>query len=152
MKKFNFKYSKSVLLLLVLVVVLSAGGCAWNIAYALQYVGLNTTKVVTSLIICFLCAFLTVFALSALLYGKYVIKNGYLICYFGFIKSKINIKEATEITHFKKSDKLVLYYSNDKYSVIVIGNELYEDFILSIRQVNSQIKYDVKIEGEDLPE
>ena len=92
-----------------------------------------------------------IFVLSVIFYGRYVIKDGELIQYFGFLKTKTPLKEIVEITHFKKSDKLVVYFSDRKYTIIVIDKQYYEPFILVVRTENPSIVYDVKIEGEDTP-
>ena len=84
-------------------------------------------------------------------YGKYVVDGGYLYSYFGFIKSKIDISEIIEITHFKKSNKLVVYFKDGKYTVIVIASELYDNFVIAVRESNKSIIFDVKIDGEDKP-
>ena len=61
------------------------------------------------------------------------------------------MKDVTEITHFKKSDKLVLYYKPDKYVVIVIDPLCYDDFVKTVRQINPMIIFDSQIDGEELP-
>ena len=53
--------------------------------------------------------------------------------------------------HFKKSDKLVIYFKDDSFTVIVISPEDYSDFVVALREVNPQIYYGVKIDGEDTP-
>jgi hypothetical protein len=96
-------------------------------------------------------AFLCVVAVSIAVHGAYVIKNDTLYAYFGIIPSKYEIKDIVEITHFKKTDKLVAYFKDGKYTVIVIDKNDYDDFVICIREVNRQIIFDKKIEGEDTP-
>ena len=151
MKKYKFCYSLTVWLLLALVTVLSMIGLAWNIFNLVVTIKTGGFKVLSYSIIIVLTAFLLIFALSVALYGKYVIKSGFVYSYFGFVRSKFAISEVTEITHFKKSDKLVLYFKDNSYTVIVISPEFYNDFVLSLREQNKAIIFSAKIDGEDTP-
>lgn len=152
MKSFRFKYSTTVWVLLSLVIVLSAVGIVWNAFNFITFMHESTIKAVSYALIILLTAFLFAFVLSVVFYGKYVIKDGCIVQYFGFLKTKTPVKDIVEITHFKKSDKLVVYFCDKKYTVIVISPEYYEQFILAVRALNSAIVYDVKIDGEDTPE
>ena len=151
MKKYKFCYSLTVWLLLALVAALSLIGLVWNIFNLAVTLKTGGFKTFSYSIIIALTAFLLVFALSVALYGKYVIKNGFVYSYFGFVRSKFEINEVTEITHFKKSDKLVVYFKDNSYTVIVISPEFYNDFVLSLREQNKAIIYSAKIDGEDTP-
>ena len=151
MKTFKFKYTLTIWILLGVVLALSVAGIAWNIFTIVQFAGLNLTKTVSSIIMCVLCAFLGFLATSIMISGKYVVKNDAIISYMGIIKTVFPIKDVTEITHFKKSDKLVLYYKPDKYVVIVIDPLCYDDFVKTVRQINPMIIFDSQIDGEELP-
>ena len=96
--------------------------------------------------------FVIVFVLSVFIYGRYTIKKHALYTYFGFIYTKTDIKDIVQITHFKKSDKLVVYFADQKYSVIVISPTEYELFILELRKENPKIIYTSEIDGEQMPE
>ena len=150
MKSFKFKYSATVWLLLSLILALSIIGAAWN-AFNLTQYSWSTFKVITYSLLTAMTAALAVFVLSVMISSKYVVKGEYLYTRFGFIFNKVKIEEIVEITHFKKSDKLVVYFSDAKYSVIVIPPENYGAFVIAIREVNKSAVYDVKIDGEDTP-
>lgn len=150
MKDFKFKYSPAIWVLVALVIITSAIGFGWNV-FNIIVTKEQGFKVVSYYIIAVLSLALLVLSISIAIYGKYIIKNGFLYSFFGLVKSKIEIKKIVEIVHFKKSDKLVVYLDNNDYTVIVISPELYNDFVLAIRNENSSIKFDIKIEGEDLP-
>ena len=152
MKSFRFKFSLTIWILLGVVLALSVLGLAWNIWSAVEYIGINTVKVVSSFLTGALCLLLACVSLSIMLYGKYVVKDKQLISYFGFIKSKFSLSEMTAIILFKKSNKLVAYFGEKKYMVIVISQDCYESFVLAVREQNKAIVYDVQIEGEDTPE
>lgn len=152
MKTFRFKYSPLVWTLLVLVLLLSLGGLAWNIFNIVEYSWADVFKIASFAIILAATAFLTAFAISVMLFGRYVIGNGKLRTRFGFISTATNVSDVVQITHFKKSDKLVVYFSDQKYSVIIIDRSEYDDFVLALRQLNPSIIYDSRIDGEDTPQ
>ncbi len=150
MKKFRFQYSPIVWILISIILVMCLIGFGWNI-YNLTLQKLsNTFKTVSYIIIATTTFGLILFSASLLFYGRYVIKNGQLYTYFGFFRSKINIADIVCITHFKKSDKLVIYLKERSYSVIVISKDNYDQFIFALREQNREILYDTKIDGEDL--
>ena len=151
MKSFRFKYSLTVWVLLGVVLALSLIGLAWNVFNLTEYLCAGAFKITVYALIIAITSLLTVFVISMLVYAKYVIKGGYLITRFGLISNKELIENVVQITHFKKSNKLVVYFKDDKYTVIVINENEYESFILAMREVNKKIIYDTKIDGEDTP-
>lgn len=151
MKSFKFRYSGVVWILLALVTILSFIGLGWNIFSLTEYFGINQIKTVSHFIMSGLCALLAFTTLSIIIYGRYKIKKGCLITYLGYLKSKVKIQEVTELVHFTKSNKLVAYYKDDKYSIIVISPEDYDDFVLAMREVNAKIVYSKRIDGEQTP-
>ena len=151
MKKFRFKYSPVVWLLLAVVLVLSVGGLVWNIFNLVEFYSFKQTfDLVSYGVIIAVCAFLVVFVLAVIFYGNYVIKGQTLYTYFGFFRAKMKIDDIVGISLFKKSNKLVVYFKEQEYSIIVIDQNLYDDFVVAIRKVNPKIIYDTRIEGEDL--
>ncbi len=152
MKKFRFKYPVIVWILLAAVLLLSVAGLCWNIFNLISVMPNDVLKQVLYGVIVALNGALVVLTVSVGVYGTYVIKGENLYSYFGFIRTKYEIKDIVEITHFKKTDKLVVYFKDEKYTVIVISPELYDDFVLAIREINKQIVYDKKIEGENTPD
>lgn len=151
MKKFNFKYSPLLWFLLTVVFGLSVAGGIWNVYNAVYYAPFNSAWTAIYSIIACISFSVTVLDVSMIFYGCYTVKNEYLYSNFGLIKSKSKIKDIIEITHFKKSDKLVVYYKEGTFSVIMIDSKFYDDFILELRKVNPEIVFDNRIEGEDTP-
>ena len=151
-RTFKFKYSPVVWVLLSLVLALSLSGLAWN-AYALiQNTWAGGVKIFSHAAMVVITALLIIFVLSVMVYGRYVLTDKYFVQYFGFIKIKTPIKNLVQITHFRKSDKLVLYFDDQKYTVIVIDKNYYDQFVMCVREVNSSVIFDVQIDGEDTPE
>ena len=92
--------------------------------------------------------FLTAFCVSVLTACKYVVKKDKVVLRFGFIPTTYSIQDVVQFTHFKKSDKLVMYFQDATYTVIVIPPTQYQAFVDSIRKQNSKIIFD--FETEDL--
>lgn len=152
MKKFRFKYSPTVWILLAVVLILSIVGLLWNVLNLVEYSFLGALKIVTYSLIIFMNAVLTALVLGIMLCGRYVVKGKVLITRFGFFTSKTSISDICQITHFKKSDKLVVYFNDAKYSVIVISPNEYEKFAVTIRNINRAIIYSTSNEDEKSPE
>jgi len=152
MKSFKFKYSKSVWILLAVVLILSVLGLAWNILNLVEYSFLGAFKIVTYSLMVFMTAALTVLVLSVIFYGRYVVKKKEVITYFGLIKSRCKMGDIVQITHFKKSDKLVMYFKDEKYTVIVISPDKYDEFTATVREFNPSVIYTAQTESEDSPE
>ena len=150
MNKFRFKYSPLVWVLLVVVLLLALSGLVWNVFNLITYLDFGTTKLIINLLLVVLNALFLLFVLSVIVYGRYLIKNDKLVCCLGVIRTTYKIKDVTEITHFKKSDKLVVYFTDASYTVIVISPTKYDDFILALRSKNRRITFDSRIDGEDL--
>ena len=151
MKKYRFKYNAITWVLLTVVLALGTGGLIWNIFNLEEYVWAGTFKIIAYSMIILVNILLIVFDLSVMLFGYYKIEGMSVICRFGIIKTVYDVNDVVEITHFKKSDKLVMYFKDATYTVIVIAKSEYEDFILSLRKINREIIYDTRIEGEDNP-
>lgn len=146
MAKFRFKYARSVWVLLSVVLALCLTGLIWNIFNLTQYLWAGAFKIASYSIIIFLTFALSVFVISVMVYGNYVVKKNCLYTCFGFIFYKVKIGDIAQITHFKKSDKLVVYYSDQKFNVIVISPNEYERFVEALRQENKNIVYSNEIE------
>lgn len=151
MKKFNFKYSSLLWTMLILVLCLSGAGAGWNVYNAVYFMPISGLQGGLYILISLLSFAVFVLAISMMVYGCYTVKDGYLISNFGLIKSKSKISDVIEITHFKKSDKLVIYFKEGAFSVIMIAPKNYDDFVLSLREVNPEISFDNRIDGEDTP-
>ena len=150
MKKFRFNYSVAVWILLSLVLVLTCAGLGLNLFNLIEYSKLGAVKIALYSVIVLLNLALVVMDVSVMVYGCYVIKDGALYSNFGLIRTKSDVKDIVQISHFKKSDKLVVYFKDAKYTVIIICPEKYDDFIFSIREINPAILYESRIDGEDV--
>ena len=151
MKSFRFKYSPLIWLLLCVIALIVGVGLGLNVYSAIELFEFAKNMAISSIILSVLCLAILVLVISVMWVAKYQITQDYFRIRFGFIVLKLEISKVCQIIHFKKSDKLVLYFDNGKYIVIIISPEFYNDFILSLREVNDKIVYDTEIDGEELP-
>ena len=108
----------------------------------IEYIKISTIKTVTYLLTLIVSSALFILCISVIINGCYKIKNGYLYSCFGIIRTKTNLDNIISITHYKKTDKLVLFFKSAEFSVIIISPKDYEDFILSLKQANPRIIYE----------
>ena len=151
MKKFYFRFTPLVWVLLTLVLIFSVGGLIFNTLTLIRSFTHQTSRIVLNSFLTAFNLFLVAFTISVIVYSRYVIKDGCVFIRFGFIRSKIKIEDVVRFSHFKKSNKLVMYFKSAEYTVIIISPEEYESFILAVRDINQRIIYDVQIDGEETP-
>ena len=149
--KYKFRFSPLVGVLLCLVLIVCIAGCAWNAFNLTQYLWAGAIKIASYSLLVLITAFLALADLLCILNSYYSIANGRLKVSFGIFRTSIKVSDITSVIHFKKSDKLVVYFQKNGYSVIMISPSQYESFILSLREANPLVVYDVRIDGEDTP-
>lgn len=145
MKKFRFYYTPLVKILIFAVIVIAAAGVAFNVITVINYAKTGGFYAAAYGVLCVLTAVLFAEAVAIAFYGLYKIKDGCLYSCFGFIYSKTDLKEIVAVHVFANTEKLVLYYKNEKYSVIIIPPELYDEFIAELLKNNPEIAYDANI-------
>lgn len=150
MKKFKFKFSTFVWVLLSVVLTVCLAGLALNVYNLTEYTFNHAFKFVSFALYTAITLFLTALVLSVMLFSNYVLKNDCLYVRFGFFRSKTKASDIVGITHFKKSDKLVVYFKHQAFSVIVISRDKYDEFVLSLRELNKSITFNNQIDGEDV--
>lgn len=144
MKKFFFKYSALAWVMLIVVAVIFALSTAINVYDAVSFAGENTVKTVIAIIVAAISLFVFAAVVAAAVYGRYVVKDNYLYCRFGFFYTKTEIAEIFQITEFKAVNKLVMYFQNEKYSVAVISEKYYREFYEALKSVNPNIIYTIQ--------
>ena len=132
--------------LLAVAIILSGAGVGFNVYNIAEYLPFGAGKVIPYVIIAVISACVFVLSLSMLVRSKYVVKDGCIVSWFGLIKSKIKISDISGFSHFKKTDKLVVYFKNGKYAVIVISPAAFDDFVAAVREYDKTI---ICTRGED---
>ena len=152
MKSFRFKYTTLIWLLLIAVLIMGVIGLVWNVYSLITLFYLAPFKTAVNAVTVLFNAFFVAFVVSVMAYGKYTIKKGKIYLHLGIIRTRYDIKDIVQFTHFKKSNKLVMYFEDAKYTVIVISPEEYEQFVLAVRENKQSIIYDTAIDGEETPQ
>ena len=150
MKKFRFKFSNLVWILLSVVLAVCLTSFALNVYNLTQYISYAFFKFFPYILYIIVSLFLVIVVLGIMLFSGYSLKNDCFYVRFGIFSSKTKVCEILAITHFTKSDKLVIYYKSNAFSVIVISKEKYDDFVLSLRELNKNIFFNKQIDGEDV--
>ena len=141
MKKFRFFFSFPVWALIILSLLCALGGIGINIYNIVTAVeGTNLFKFISFLV---LCVLLAVFLLSVIIYSNYKIKGDKLYLYFGFIKTTYPLKDALNLTHFEDKNMLVLFFTEEEYTRIVINKQKFNLFAEEITKANDKISYNI---------
>ncbi len=140
--RYKFNLTTWILLGVVLAVSLvSVGLNAYNLSLLVKSGSSNFTIRIIMLVVSVL---LTLFVISVISFSFYKVKNDCVYTYFGFIRSKTNVNDIVQFTHFKKSNKLVAYFKDEKYIVIVVSPQDYDGFIQAVRELNPKIIFDMQ--------
>lgn len=148
MNKFVLKYSPVIWVLLVAVSLVFAAACAINIIDAVNVTYDGAARKIFAVIIAALSFALLIISLSVIVYGRYVVKDGYLYCRLGFFYVKSDINSIFQLTEFKAQKKLVIFFVGEKYSVALIREKDYAAFYKALIAVNPNIVYTVQSADE----
>ena len=149
MNSYKFKLSLPAVLLSVLGILLGAGGIVFTIFRIINY-GFSSSQLIIQHVVLLIVSPLAVsiFA-SILIRSVYKVSDKEIILWFGFIKSTYKIDEIESIHLFSKTNKLVIYFTNEKYTVVVVKPEWYNNFTKDILSRNNKIRYDVSTTDRD---
>ncbi len=145
MRTFKFRFTKLIILLQIAAMVLAAGALAYT-AYRMATVGFGDASLIIQYIVLVLFGVLALVIFGAMLIrSAYTVTEKEIVLRFGVIKTVYKIKEIESIRLFTKTNKLVLYFKNEKYTVVSVKPEWYSDFIREVLSHNLGIRYDVSI-------
>ena len=145
MKKYKFKFT-NLILILMLVGVLVAIGCIVANVFRL-FAKINGSYELTiyeyiSFPIIFLLAIgFIVIVVFAFLNSYYQIKDEKVILKFGIIKNVIELKDVTEIRLLTQKSKLELIFNDESYFVIATNPDWFDSFVDEIKQVRPKIAF-----------
>ena len=149
MRTFRFRFSKLIILLQIAAMVLVAAAIAYTV-YRMITLGFGDASLIIQYVLLLLFGVGAIVIFSAMLIRSvYIVGKNEIILRFGLIKSVYKIKEIESIRLFSKTNKLVLYFKNEKYTVISVKPEWYNDFIREVLSHNLNIRYDVSITDKD---
>jgi uncharacterized protein YpmB len=129
--------------------LLSVFGFVMNIIRIVNFKNPAVFDYISVVLMLLVTVLLAVIIITVMLSSNYQLTKDKLVSKFGIVKSEILIKNITQIVHFKKTDKLVVYFDKEKYSVIVVKKDWYDDFITAILKYNPKIMYNSKSDTEE---
>ena len=149
MKTYKFKFSVPVILLAVAAILLAVGAAAFAVYRICRY-GFATPMLAIQHVLLLLFAALALAVILALLIRSvYKITDTHVVLWFGFIKTSYKIENIESVHLFTKTNKLVLYFKDDRYTVIVVKPEWNNEFIKEILARGKDIRYDVSTSEKD---
>lgn len=149
MKTYRFKLSIAATVGCIAGILLGLAGIGVT-AYRIWKYGFSSAQLIIQHVVVLLVSALAValFA-SILIRSVYKLTDKELILWFGFIKSTYKLSDIESIRLFSKTNKLVHYLKDDKYTVIVVKPEWYRDLTKEILARNKNIRYDVSTSDRD---
>ncbi len=144
MKTYKFRFSKPILILSILAILVAAGGgIGWTV-YRMIHIGFQTVLLgIQYVVLLLVSALVIVIFVSLLIRSFYTVTDKEIVLWFGIIKSSYKIADIESVHLFTKTNKLVIYFKNDKYTVIVVKPEWYNEFTKELLSKNESIRYDV---------
>lgn len=149
MKSYKFKFSKLVLVLIGLAIAAALAAVAYTIYRIYLYGFSSPLLVIQHVAVLIVAALAIVIFVSLLIRSVYKITDTQIILWFGIVKQTFKIADIESVHLFTKTNKLVIYFKDDKYTVIVVKPEWYNEFTKEILARNDKIRYDVSTTDKD---
>lgn len=146
MKKFTFKFTKTLWVLSVVLLLISLFGMVWSIINLVKGWGFGAKSIISNALLIIVDLALFIFCVSLTFFKSYTVTDEYLFTRFGLLKFKIKLSDITEVTVFEKQKKLVVYFSENKYTVIIIDEDEHDAFANALKEKNSLIYISKKIQ------
>jgi hypothetical protein len=147
MKKFKYKFSRLITILIYVGLALCVVGFAINL-YVTISVGIGTAanpayQILQYVLMYFVTIVLFILLLSILLSSYYAVDDKQFITSFGLIKSKYKISDVELICLDRSTNKLSVTFADNSYIVIVVNETWYNDFVEAIIAANPKIEYSI---------
>lgn len=154
MKTFKYKFTTLTLVFIYLGLVLSVAGIVLN-TYNIfnERVWLftpNTLYIIRYVLVYFVSLALAVILISLLLSSYYSIDEKNFKTSFGIIKSTYDVKTIKLVHLDRATNKLSVYFEEDKFIVIVVKKEWHNDFIDCLLKVNPEIEFSIQSKENDI--
>ncbi len=161
MKKFRYKFSTAVFVLIIVGIVVCAGAIIANTVGIIVDGSRRYSEAVTPsyIIIEYVLIYVVSIILMVLLAGLpagsyYSVDEEYFKTSFGVVKSKFKVENIIEIIldrSKKKRPRIAVYFDNDTYIVVSVKDEWQDELIDALIAVNPNIEFSIKSEepGED---
>ena len=149
MKSYKFRFSKLVLVLIGLAIAAALAAVAYTVYRIYLYGFSSPLLAIQHVAVLIVAALAIVIFVSLLIRSVYKITDTQIILWFGIVKQTFKIADIESVHLFTKTNKLVIYFKDDKYTVIVVKPEWYNEFTKQILARNDKIRYDVSTTDKD---
>ncbi len=151
---FKFRFSPVMIVLFAVLLALCAAGIGlttWQLIDFLKGDITSAYQWMKFVLLYLVSILLAVLIVAMLVRSRYVVTEKELILQFGFIKSKFLISKIYSVRLFKGSHKLAVYFDDFKteYTVIVVNEKWYDDFVKALTARSSRITYDFTTAEEE---
>ncbi len=138
---FRYKFSPTMLLLCVLVLLLCLAGIAVSVYRMIANGGILTfydfLKYPFLILICIFCMVLIV---ALLIKSQYSLIGYELVTQFGLIKTKYDILKITSLTHDREKAKLQMNFG-EEFFVLALDKAWADDFVHELIKLNPEADY-----------
>lgn len=154
MKTFKYKFTTTTLVFIYLGLALSVAGIAlntFNIFNERIWLYANITLPIIRYALVYLVSVaLAVILTSLLLSSHYSIDERYFKTSFGIIRSSYDVKTIKLIHLDRATNKLSVYFDENKYIVIVVKKEWHDEFIDTLLKANPEIEFSIESKENDI--
>lgn len=152
MKTYKFKLSKAAVILTIAGVLLGLGAIGFTV-WRIYRTGFSEPLYIIQHVVLLLVGTIAIVIFASILIRSvYKITDKEIVLWFGIIKSTFKISDIESLHLFTKTNKLVIYFKDEKYTVVVVKPDWYNEFCKEILARNEKIRYDVSVSDSDEPE
>ena len=152
MKTYKFKLSKAAVILTIAGILLGLGAIGFTV-WRIYRTGFSEPLYIIQHVVLLLVGTIAIVIFASILIRSvYKITDKEIVLWFGIIKSTFKISDIESLHLFTKTNKLVIYFKDEKYTVVVVKPDWYNEFCKEILARNEKIRYDVSVSDSDNPE
>ncbi len=152
MKTYKFKLSKAAVILTLAGILLGLGAIGFTV-WRIYRTGFSEPLYIIQHVVLLLVGTIAIVIFASILIRSvYKITDKEIVLWFGIIKSTFKISDIESLHLFTKTNKLVIYFKDEKYTVVVVKPDWYNEFCKEILARNEKIRYDVSVSDSDEPE
>ena len=146
--KFKYKFTTLALVLICFGIALALVGIGLNtyniFAERVWLYENNTLQVIRYVLVYFVSIALAIILISLLVSSYYSVDEKHFKTSFGIIKSSYNIKTIKLIHLDRTTNKLSVYFDDNKFIVIVVKKEWHDEFIDTLLKANPEIEFSIE--------
>lgn len=148
MKKFKYSFPRVTFILIIVGLAVCLAGFIVNLYVCITQGISYAVNPFLPLILYILMFFVSIVAggllTSVLCSSYYAIDEKSIMTAFGFIRSNYDLKQAEVIVLDRETNKLLLYFNDESYIVVVITPAQYPDFVQAVIDNNPSVEYAIQ--------